>query len=171
MSLIPIRRAAGMSSPLSVPTPGSTTPTWTANGKCGAAWNIANAPSLTCPGATSWRTSTMFASRLIPRITPFIAATYSDAPKSVVRVTITRPRRARYPMTLPPDPSQAFPNRLDLLALPVQLLVRRPLLRLAPLQLLRAFPDFAPLPVDDLGVPLELLPLPLQVPRALLEPD
>src|SRR3990170_8819817 len=133
-SLIPMRLAAGTRSPLSgptkiapshttaiprrsVPTPGSTTPTWIANGKCGAAWNSANAPSTTFPGATSWRTSTICASRLMPRMTPFIAATYSDAPKSVVRVTITRLRGAGGVMTLPPDPPKALSDRFDLLAL------------------------------------------------------
>src|SRR3990172_7120060 len=115
-SLIPRRLAAGIRSPLSgptktapshttasprraVPTPGSTTPTWIANGKDGVALNIANAPSATFPGVTSCRTSTIASSGLIERRTPFIAATYSLGPKSVVSVTIMSSRDA-YPDVL-----------------------------------------------------------------------
>src|SRR5438552_5551857 len=83
--------AAARTSPRrSVPTPGSTTARCTVPaGKNGAAASSARAPSVTSCAATSWLTSTSRASRAIPRITPFMAATYgSRVPKSVVSVTM-----------------------------------------------------------------------------------
>src|SRR5439155_67716 len=77
-----------------VPTPGSITATCTVpRGKNGAAASSASAPSPTSWRATSWVTSTSCtarpAVRAIPRIAPFISATYgSRTPKSVVSVTM-----------------------------------------------------------------------------------
>src|SRR5437016_5000852 len=78
-----------------VPTPGSITATCTVpRGKNGVAASRASAPSTTSWRATSWVTSTSCtvapAVRAIPRIAPFISATYgSRTPKSVVSVTMT----------------------------------------------------------------------------------
>src|SRR3990170_1117633 len=172
-SLIPARFAAGIRRPLSgpmksapslttanprreVPTPGSTTPTWTANGKCGAAVYRANAPSATFPGATSWRTSTF-----IPRRTPLIAATYSLAPKSVVSVTITGPS--------PPEPLQPFLHALDVPALSLDLLLRRAQLRLPAVDGVRALPEIVPRPLERLLVLRDRRPRGGDVPDRLLE--
>src|SRR5438105_2455091 len=125
-SLSPSRRAAGITSPLSgptrrapsrmatmarrfVPTPGSTTPTWTAKGKYGTAEYRTNAPCRTSCGRTLWSRSTIVSSESMERMAPFIAPTYPPGPKSVVSVTI--------PVICHPSPNllETFFDALELL--------------------------------------------------------
>src|SRR5213078_4253542 len=125
-SFSPSRRAAGISSPLSgptrrapsqtatmarrfVPTPGSTTPTWTAKGKYGTAEYRTNAPCRTSCGRTLWSRSTIVSSESMERMAPFIAPTYPPGPKSVVSVTI--------PVICHPSPNllETFFDALELL--------------------------------------------------------
>src|SRR5436190_3405225 len=125
-SFSPSRRAAGISSPLSgptrrapsqtatmarrfVPTPGSTTPTWTAKGKYGTAEYRTNAPCRTSCGRTLWSRSTIVSSESMERMAPFIAPTYPPGPKSVVSVTI--------PVICQPSPNllETFFDALELL--------------------------------------------------------
>src|SRR5438445_3789831 len=90
-----------------VATPGSITATCTVPpGKNGAAASSASAPATTSWRETSWVTSTSCtarpAVRMIPRIAPFISATYgSRRPKSVVSVTMASNPFDRRPSAVP----------------------------------------------------------------------
>src|SRR5438132_676371 len=103
----PGRSAATAIPRRAVPTPGSITATWTVpRGKNGAAASSASAPSTTSWRATSWVTSTSCtvapAARAIPRIAPFISATYgSRTPKSVVSVMMMSNPSGRRPSAVP----------------------------------------------------------------------
>src|SRR5439155_4621394 len=91
------------------PTPGSTTPTWTAKGKYGTAEYRTNAPCRTSCGRTLWSRSTIVSSESMERMAPFIAPTYPPGPKSVVSVTI--------PVICHPSPNllETFFDALELL--------------------------------------------------------
>ena len=83
----PIRTSPRLvSSPIglrAVPTPGSTTATWTPTGIHGSASDSRKAPSRTAYFRTEWLMSTICASRAIDSITPRQIAAAESGPKSV----------------------------------------------------------------------------------------